>query len=77
MVYSTLDIFTAVVSTRGQVTHGKVCCRGSPHPQQTFLAATLTLVEYSTQEEGNSKNQQSDKLASCYNYKGNELGSIA
>ena len=58
MVYSTLDTFTTVVSTRQLVTHCvKLVPRvklvvGATHAPADIIAAAITLSEYSTQEEG-------------------------
>ncbi len=44
MVYSTLDIFTTVVSTRGRVTHSVKLVVGLLTPPADILAAALTLL---------------------------------
>ncbi len=62
MVYSTLDIFTTIVSTRDRVTHRVKLVVGATEPPADVLAAALTLL---------SRVQL--KVAGCYNYKGNEL----
>ncbi len=44
MVYSMLDIFTAVVCTRTGNSELKVGCRGYPHPSADILAAALKVA---------------------------------
>ncbi len=71
MVYSTLDIFTTVVSTRGRVTHSLKLVVGCSNPVEQAK-------ELGTPEEGSCKTPRKLKsLVGCYNYRGYELGSIA
>ncbi len=67
MVYYTLGIFTAVVSTRKSNSQVKLVV-GATHILADILAETLTLLSrvmsWGTPEEG---------ISGCYNYRGNEL----
>ncbi len=60
MVYSTLDIFTTVVSTRGPVTHRVSWLWGLTTPPADILAASLVVVGYTDHSEDESicKNQE-------------------
>ncbi len=57
VVYSTLDIFTTVVSARGRITHKVKLVVGLPTPQANILAAALTWLSRLHQR----------KVASCKN----------
>ncbi len=63
MVYSTIDVFTAVVSTRGLVTHRVKLVVGATHtPPADILAAVVTLQSSHTEREGSCKNQVTNLL---------------
>ncbi len=78
MVYSTLDIFTTLVSTRGRVTHSLKLVVGATHTPADILAAALTLLSRVKsrihQRKVAVKSRKLKSLAGCYNYyRGNEL----
>ncbi len=55
MVYSTLDIFTTVVSTRGRVTHRVKLVVGATHTPSWYFSSCSNPVEQGTPEEGSCK----------------------
>ncbi len=77
MVYSTLDIFTSVVSTRTTGTSHKKLVVGATHTTANILAAVLTqLSGYTRSEEARCKNQEKWQVWQVAIAKANELGNI-
>ncbi len=63
MVYSTLDIFTTVVSTRGRVTHRiKLVVGWLPTPPADILAAALTGLSWLHRRKVAIKTKKIDKF---------------
>ena len=61
MVYSTLDIFTTIISSRGRVIHSKVGSRATTPPARHFSSCSNP-VEQGTLEEGSCKKQKIEKF---------------